>query len=247
MSTDDGLTIQGRFFHIASNVEDWHNAGWDLVQGCTKVSAGCEHCSAAEVFARVGSPLARLEEDKPVWTGNIEVSWGALEALKDFDEYGPLRFFVCPWGDLFHKTVPDEYLEAVWDRILTRPQHTYVFLTKRAERMVEFMNARDLNDNIWLSVTVESDKQLDRARALLRTQAAVKAVSCEPLLEEVNLREYLGPDKINWVTAGPELGSFARHCKPDWMRRLRDDSKAAGVPFFTKHILDGHEYREIPE
>jgi protein gp37 len=183
------------------------------------------------------------------------------------------RVFVCSMGDLFHDEVDFSFIRAVWARMTTARQHIYMVLTKRPERMKKFFEWMELQDfkvetswpNIWLGVTAENQARADeRIPILLQIPAAVRFVSVEPMLSNINVSRYLkwplckswlsdgNPDeygKYQWVKqslvgqgwvgldqviCGGETGPGARPMHPDWARSLRDQCQAAGTPFFFK-------------
>ena len=167
----------------------------------------------------------------------------------------PRRVFVNSMSDLFHKDVPFEFVDQVFATMAWMQEHTFMVLTKRADRMEEFFNEagnpsrRHILPNVWLGVTVENQKAADeRIPLLLQTPAAVRFVSVEPMLRPVDITSYLNslyiignvPENtiyeppLDWVICGGETGPGARPMHPDWVRSLRDQCQAAGVPFFFK-------------
>lgn len=181
----------------------------------------------------------------------------------------PRRIFVNSLSDLFHDDVPDEYIARVWAAMALAPQHTFQVLTKRHGRMRALLRSPDFHvavdeavrgfvatglpgrpwydawplPNVWLGVTVEDQKHADlRVPTLLTTPAAVRFLSCEPLLGPVDVRAALQRVRsdgvpcvgIDWVIAGGESGPNARPMHPYWARSLRDQCQAAGVPFLFK-------------
>lgn len=203
------------------------------------------------------------------------------------------RIFVCAHGDLFHEGVPDEWIDRAFAVMALAPQHTFQVLTKRAERMREYLSARNgmgnaalcaaINNipyglgvwhgalemplpNVWLGVSAEDQTRTDeRIPHLLATPAAVRFVSLEPLLGEIDLRrvsvrrygllDALTPGYftdgrpprlgLDWVIAGGESGPSARPMHPDWVRSLRDQCTAAAVPFFFKQWGSGPQVTTI--
>jgi protein gp37 len=165
-------------------------------------------------------------------------------------------------GDLFHEAVADEFIDAVFMVTAKAHWHTFQVLTKRADRLPQYF-ARNLPksisplENVWLGVSVEDQKTADeRIPILLQTPAAVRFVSVEPMLGPVDLSEWLrvhqvnlGPgrerhwtennyevSKLDWIIVGGETGPKARPIHPAWVRSLRDQCHAAGVPFFMKQM-----------
>ncbi|EPD94552.1 hypothetical protein HMPREF1486_03105 [Streptomyces sp. HPH0547] len=255
---------------------EWTDATWNPVTGCTKVSPGCDNCYA-ETFAERwrGTPGHHFE------TGfDVTLRPNALTMPLRWRK--PRRVFVNSMSDLFHKDIPDEYIAKVFAVMALTPQHTYQILTKRHGRMRSLLNDRafivavhtetyllDRNAalgkdqqwplrNVWLGVSVEDQKHADlRIPALLETPAAVRFLSCEPLLGPVDLKQAVIPmgserghgltasyvhaggccrkfHGIDWVIVGGESGTGARPMHPQWARDLRDQCVTAGVPFFFK-------------
>lgn len=185
--------------------------------------------------------------------------------------------FVCAHGDLFHESVPYEWIDQVWGVMSLAPRHTFQVLTKRADRMHEIVprlaarhrppdGSRWPLPNVWLGVSVEDQRRAnERIPLLLRTPAAVRWLSCEPLLGDVTVFSIDGPvdihpgqqSPLHWIVAGGESGPRARAMHPEWARSLRDQCAAAGVPFHFKQWggirpdsggceLDGVEIQEWP-
>jgi protein gp37 len=258
---------------------EWTDATWNPVNGCTVLSPGCTNCYAMKQAHRFPprQGLTRKTNGGMVWTGEVRFNEAVLDQ--------PLRWrrarmiFVCAHGDLFHESVPDEWIDRVFAVMAHRPQHTFQVLTKRSARMREYLEKlagageADLLrrgfsiplcgraifplTQVWLGVSVEDQARADeRIPDLLATPAAVRWLSCEPLLGPVDLtriepphctwldalegREHIGPAvveadaKLDWIVAGGESGPGSRPMHPDWARSLRDQCAAAGVPFFFK-------------
>jgi len=166
--------------------------------------------------------------------------------------------FVCSMGDLFHDSIPFSYIASVWNIMETARKHTFLVLTKRPRRMHEFLTTSygrfavrgymaEL-PNCWCGVTAENQAIADeRIPLLLRTPAAVRFVSIEPMLGPISFyKTYLLPmddgaliqatamQGIDWVICGGESGPGARPMKPDWVRSIRDQCFAFDIPFFFK-------------
>jgi protein gp37 len=182
----------------------------------------------------------RKTDARGKWTGKVECCDWLLD--KPLHWRKPCKIFVCSMGDLFHQAVPTEFIYKVFDVMKSCPQHTFLVLTKRPQRMSP--EPKDgiciIFKNIWLGVSVENQKRADeRIPILLQIPAAKRFVSIEPMLGLVDLergRYFLtepGP-RLDWVILGGESGPKARPMNPDWVRSVRDQCKAAGVPFFFK-------------
>jgi len=232
---------------------EWTDATWNPVRGCTKVSPGCKHCYA-ETFAE----RFRGVPGHPFGFGfDLRV---VPEKLEDpFRWRDPRMIFVNSMSDLFHEGVSDEYIAAVARVMMRANWHTYQVLTKRAGRLADMLRG-DLRfaaraDHIWWGVSVEDRKYgVPRIAHLRRAPAAVRFLSIEPLLEDVGT---LNLDGISWVIVGGESGPGARPISPPWVRSIRDQCKAAAVPFFFKQWggvrksktgrrLDGRLHSQFP-
>ncbi len=249
---------------------EWTDASWNPIVGCTEISPGCANCYAARLAA---SRLTHTPQYKNLatidgtgvkfprnvrWTGEVRFLPERLEEPLHWRK--PRRIFVCDMGDLFHESVEDDWLESIFVTMLNCKRHTFQILTKRPQRMFEYFKKRwwlpvserwaDPMPNVWLGVSVENQHFADeRIPLLLQTPAAVRWISCEPLLGSLDISKYLRcrkgqeitpggcvsiiPD-LDWVVCGGESGPSARPMHPDWARLLRDQCQAAGVPFFFK-------------
>ncbi|HET8686195.1 MAG TPA: DUF5131 family protein, partial [Methanosarcina sp.] len=211
-----------------SNIE-WTNESWNPILGCSKISAGCRNCYAINQAFRNWKMAEGLPENKrgrlayyegltkgfDDWTGKLVFVPEALEI--PLKRKKPQTYFVNSMSDMFHKNVEDEWLDQIFAVMALTPQHTYQILTKRPERMEEYLsdpetierieeagyefshNMDNLNNwplpNVWLGVSVENQKAADeRISLLLDTPAAIRFLSCEPLLEFVDLSRWLPID-----------------------------------------------------
>lgn len=261
-----------------SNIE-WTDATWNPIVGCSIVSPGCTNCYAMRQAQRIelmsdgshskgsgqrvegSSHYAGTTKEvngNVVWTGNLALApKRTLTAPLRWKK--PRTIFVNSMGDLFHEDCPDDWiLDALTVMAIAR-RHTFQVLTKRAERMRDFMSNPDLLQeimvnwwsfdggirgvdawplpNVWLGISAEDQRRYDeRRKALANTPAAVRFLSAEPLLGPIDLHFDWEEDRFipDWVIAGGESGPKARPMHPDWARSLRDQCAAASVPFFFK-------------
>jgi len=261
---------------MANTKIEWADAVWNPVTGCTKISPGCQNCYAERMAQRLRGRCGYPKE-KP-----FQVTLHPERLNEPLKWKKPRRVFVCSMGDLFHQDVDPYDIMQIFNVMAKAKHHTFMVLTKRPERMLEVYkrlrsgttipgpyfsitgkgegwagSPPSLPDNIWLGVTAENQEQADmRISILLQIPAAVRFVSCEPLLGPINLMEvidengdsldvlngwgravggYDGPiTTINWVVIGGETGPNARPMHPDWVRSLSYQCQAAGVPFFFK-------------
>lgn len=252
---------------------EWADAVWNVTSGCSPVSEGCQNCWAKRYAHRLRGRFGYPADDPFRVTLHPERLKEPLRWSK------PRRVFVCSMGDLFHPEVPETFIAQVLHEMCWRPEHTFLVLTKRPDRMAELLCGSRFRDllakqflyrieeyvsiyhprrnwplpNLWLGVTAENQARADeRIPILLQIPAAVRWVSCEPLLGPIDLHDYLWNHHdgtaagypvawaekggIHWVVVGGETGPGARPCHPDWIRRIRDDCVAARVPFFLKHL-----------
>jgi protein gp37 len=167
----------------------------------------------------------------------------------------PRRIFVNSMSDLFHDDVPVAFIRRVFAVMRAAHWHRFQVLTKRSERLASLDKRLPWAPNIWMGVSVESDRYRRRAEDLQRTRAHVKFLSLEPLLGP--LRD-LRLDGIDWVIVGGESGPGARAIDSKWVTDLRDQCIAARVPFFFKQwggvnkkkagrLLEGRTWDEMPD
>lgn len=231
---------------------EWTDATWNPVTGCTKVSPGCKHCYAETFSERFrGVPGHPYEQgfDLRLWPDRLEIPlrWKT-----------PRMIFVNSMSDLFHERVPDEFIERVFRTMAAAPQHTFQVLTKRAARLVEWTAEHpDFwgTPNVWLGCSVENRRYgVPRIELLRNVRASVRFLSVEPLLEDLGDLDLTG---IDWVIVGGESGHGARPMRPEWVRSVRDQCRAARIPFFFKQwggrwkkrtgrLFEGRTWDEMP-
>ena len=245
----------------------WCDESWPVVTGCTPCSIGCTNCYAARMAAtRLRDHprykgLAVMHNGKPKWTGKVNLNYDVLDQPLHFRK--PRMIFVASMGDLFHPDVPWEFQRRVFLIMRQARQHVFQILTKRPHAMLDFVIelVRDWQgsaySNVWLGTSIEDQASADeRIPWLLQTPAAVRFVSCEPLLSNIYLREYLKPgwsskfgmhDGLDWCIVGGESGPGARPMDEDWVRDLRDQCQAANVKFFYKQKVVDRRRVHMPE
>jgi protein gp37 len=242
----------------------WTDATWNPITGCTKVTAGCDHCYAAGLAKRrlrsvylARSPIVDTPENRAdpfavrLWPER-------LGQPAHWDE--PRMIFVNSMSDLFHADVPDDFVRRVFTAMLETPRHTYQVLTKRPSRALRFwrrhcdlVGGGAIPDHIWIGTSVENQAVDYRIQHLQQVPATVRFLSCEPLLGPLALQL----EGIHWVIVGGESGPGFRPLDLSWARDIKGQCGRAGVPFFFKQVggrtpkaggrwLDGREWNELP-
>lgn len=279
---------------------EWTEATWNPTVGCTHVSPGCDNCYAARLASGRLKHLPTYAglADGGKFNGTVRLIADRLDQPLRWKT--PRMVFVNSMSDLFHDDVPDSFIAEVFGRMAAVQRHTFQVLTKRHGRMRSLLNRPDFRDevyehawaydqqgiydpfgqdpgwwplpNVWLGVSVENQRWADiRIPALLDTPAAVRFLSCEPLLGPVDVGRWVGcgdpahrhtgscalfgaDHRIGWVITGGESGQGARMASNDWFRTIRDQCTAAGVAYFHKQNgnkkygreLDGRTWDEFP-
>src|ERR1039458_9369391 len=230
-----------------SNIE-WTEFTWNPVTGCTKVSQGCKNCYAERMAKR----LKAMGSERYVSGFKPTLHWDLVDAPLAWGK--PRLVFVNSMSDLFQEDVPEEFIRRVFDSMVACPQHTFQILTKRSERLREMAARLPWPGNVWMGVSIEDTRVLDRAIDLGAVPAAVRFLSCEPLIGPL---EGLPLKNIDWVIVGGESGPRAREMKATWVKSIRRQCRKHGVAFFFKQwggvrkdltgrLLDGRTYDELP-
>ncbi|QUW01157.1 phage Gp37/Gp68 family protein [Chloracidobacterium sp. MS 40/45] len=227
---------------------EWTEATWNPVTGCSKISDGCKNCYAERLASRLrvmGSARYRNGFD-------ITLQADLLEMPKRWRK--PRVVFVNSMSDLFHDHVPVEFIQRVFDTMQNCPQHTFQVLTKRTARLRAIADRLPWPKNVWMGVSVENAAVMHRIDDLRAVPAAVRFLSCEPLLGPM---QDLRLESIHWVIVGGESGPHARPMDKAWVMGILRQCRQAGVPFFFKQWggvrkdltgrkLEGRTYDEMP-
>jgi protein gp37 len=227
---------------------EWTEATWNPVTGCTKVSPGCKHCYAERMAGRL------LAMGQANYRNGFRVTLQPHRLQLPLRWRRPQTIFVNSMSDLFHTDVPLDYIQRVFDVMRRAHWHRFQVLTKRADRLAAMSGDLDWAPNVWMGVSVESDKYRGRIDELRATAAETKFLSLEPLLGPLKGLDLRG---IQWVIVGGESGPGARPMDPEWALDLRDQCRRANVPFFFKQwggknkklagrVLDGQTWDELP-
>lgn len=232
---------------VSSKIE-WTEATWNPITGCTKCSAGCEHCYAATLAKRLKA------------MGNVRYKNGFDVTIHRDLFSRPLEWkkskmiFVNSMSDIFHEKISDDDILQLFEVMNKANWHTFQVLTKRPDRLIDLSPKITWTPNIWMGVTVENSRALERVEKLKRCGARIKFVSAEPLLESIS---HIDLNGIDWLIVGGESGAGCRPLKKEWVVELRDIAKKSNTPFFFKQWggfhhsqagseLDGVEYKEHP-
>ena len=257
----------------------WTQETWNPIMGCSMAPGselgGCLNCYAARMAARnlpnlkspsTGGPFAVMRDSGPRWTGKVELIKSRLEI--PLRRKKPTTYFVNSMSDLFHESLNPDHLTEVFEVMAQCCQHTFQILTKRPALMFDFVDAWvscrcGALRNVWLGVSCENQPTADnRILQLLQTPAAIRFVSLEPLLGEIDIQPWiwdccvecgkrlsrgwktcttLGCDGrprpgLDWVIVGGESGRGARQCRVEWIESIISQCRAAGVPVFVKQL-----------
>ncbi len=228
---------------------EWTESTWNPVTGCNKISPGCKHCYAERLAKRLkamGQPNYKNGFKLTLQPQMLELplSWKKSQTI-----------FVNSMSDLFHKNVPLEYIQQVFDVMNRAHWHRFQVLTKRSERLAELSSYLNWSPNIWMGVSVESQKYVHRIDDLRMTGATIKFLSLEPLLGSL---KNLNLDGIDWAIVGGESGYGARPILEEWVTEIRHQCRNQNVAFFFKQwggtnkkktgrLLEGRTWDEMPE
>ena len=227
---------------------EWTEATWNPVTGCDKVSPGCKNCYAERMSHRLQAMGQRNYKNAfdltlQPQTLNLPEKWKT-----------PQIIFVNSMSDLFHKEVPLEYIQSVFEVMNRVNRHIYQVLTKRSERLASISEFLQWAPHIWMGISVENADYMGRIEDLRATAAVVKFLSLEPLLGPL---PNLDLTDIDWVIVGGESGPGARPMDKQWVLDIRDQCLTAGVPFFFKQwggpnkkrtgrLLENQTWSEMP-
>jgi protein gp37 len=237
---------------------EWTEATWNPTTGCDRVSPGCDNCYALTLAKRLkamGSEKYQ-EDGDPRTSGpgfKLTLHPEVLDLPRSWRQ--PRVVFVDSMSDLFHPEVPVDFIRRVFDVMAETPRHTYQILTKRSQRLRQLAPTLEWPANVWMGVSVETDKYRFRIEHLRDVPASVRFLSLEPLLGPLRGLVLNG---IHWVIVGGESGPNARPMSRVWVQEIRDQCLEAGVPFFFKQwggrtpkaggrTLDGRVHDAMPD
>lgn len=218
---------KGRYWDLA----------WSLISGCTPVSSACNHCWLAAIDYRFDKDTASAMNGVPYFHGTIKVRHDRLDI--PVSRKKPTVWAV--WSDLFHESVPDDFIASAYARMRALPQYTFLVLTKRTARMAEYMtdyehfNFGRLPDHIWSGATVENQEVADERIPNLLKVRGKRFLSVEPMIGPVDLSRH-PPDSLSAVICGCESGPKRRETRQEWIINMRDQCSMAGIPFLLKQM-----------
>lgn len=231
---------------------EWTDATWNPVTGCTKITRGCDNCYAERIAERFrGTPGHPYEN-------GFDLKLRPERLSQPLSWKRPRRVFVNSMSDLFHKKVPVEFIDQVFEIMEAAERHIFQVLTKRSSRMKNYLQQRfgpsQGPRHIWCGVSVEDHLGTARIRHLQRAPIPVRFLSIEPLLGPVGDIDLQG---ISWVIVGGESGPNARPMQPNWVLDIKEICEREGVDFFFKQwggptakaggrLLEGVEHNAMP-
>lgn len=227
---------------------EWTGSTWNPVTGCSKVSAGCKNCYAERMAMR----LMAMGNIRYKNGFNVTLHEDLIDAPRSWK--APKVIFVNSMSDLFHEDVPLEFIKKVFTTMRECPQHTFQILTKRSKRLAQIAPKLEWSPNVWMGVSIEDGRVLGRIDDLRKVPAAVRFLSCEPLIGPIGEMNLVG---IDWIIVGGESGPGARPIDVEWVRSIYMQCRKAKAAFFFKQWggvqkhrtgrqLGGKIYSEMP-
>jgi protein gp37 len=237
---------------------EWTEITWNPTTGCDRISAGCDNCYAMTLAKRLkamGQAKYQNDGDPRTSGPGFGVALHPSALSLPYTWRGRKTVFVNSMSDLFHARIPASFVRDVFQVISDTPQHTYQVLTKRSARVRKIAENLEWPPNLWMGVSVENAAEMRRIGELRQVPAAVRFLSCEPLIGPLSDLDLSG---IGWVIAGGESGPDHRPLDPAWVAEIRDACVGAGVPFFFKQwggrtpkaggrLLEGRVWDQMPQ
>jgi protein gp37 len=228
---------------------EWTETTWNPTTGCSKISLGCKNCYAERMAKRLQlMGVAKYEH-------GFDITIHPDLVFQPYNWKTPRTVFVNSMSDLFHESIPLEFIQEVFKTMSENPRHTFQILTKRAEILLEYNSLLPWSKNIWMGVTVESVEYLQRIESLRKTKAFVKFLSIEPLLNDL---KFMNLSDIDWVIVGGESGPGARPMNEEWVLNIKNNCQDQKVSFFFKQwggtnkkktgrLLEGKTWNSMPK
>lgn len=231
----------------ANTTIEWTDFTFNPWLGCQKISPACDNCYAEAWDKRYhggehwGANAPRQITSDANWRNPL--AWNrAAERLGQ-----RRRVFCASLADVFDNAAPAGARERLWGLISETPWLDWQLLTKRPQNIAKMLPS-DWGDgypNVWLGTTVENQIEARRRIPhLVKVPTVIRFLSCEPLLNYINLTRWLYD--ISWIIVGGESGPGARTMMQEWVRSLRDQCEASGTAFFFKQVGSNHsDWRHI--
>lgn len=204
---------------------EWTEATWNPVTGCTKVSSGCLNCYAERMAKRLQAM------GHPSYLNGFDITCHEHLLELPLTWRKPKMIFVNSMSDLFHESIPDEFIIKVFQVMNQAHWHTFQVLTKRAERLQELSAVLPWTRNIWMGVTVENQRYVNRINNLKESAAFTKFISMEPLIGPIEDLDLRG---IDWVIVGGESGPGSRPMDKQWVLDIQAQCEFDKAAFFFK-------------
>lgn len=215
---------------------EWTDSTWNPVAGCSIVSAGCTNCYAMTMARRLDAmglekykELTRQSGKRTVWTGKVKEDPTSLNSPYRWKK--PRKVFVNSMSDLFHENVSTVFIDKVWSVMADTPRHQYQILTKRPERMLQYLSDKTVLPNVWLGTSVENKEAKQRVELLRKVPATIRFISFEPLIGPVGALQLRG---IDWAIVGGESGHLARPVRKEWIAEIHAQCVKQKTAFFFK-------------
>jgi protein gp37 len=207
------------------SIIEWTESTWNPITGCSKISPGCDFCYAERLAKR----LNRIGVKRYSNSFNLTLHPDILSLPLQWKS--PKVIFVNSMSDLFHENVPFEFIQQVFETMKQASWHTFQILTKRSKRLVKLAPLLEWPDNVWMGVSVESEKYQFRIDDLRKIPSAVRFLSIEPLIAPTS---NLDLKTIDWVIVGGESGPGARPMNEEWVTQIKEECDKFKTPFFFK-------------
>jgi protein gp37 len=227
---------------------EWTDHTFNPWTGCTRVSPGCDHCYAEAMSKRNPGSFGSWDPGASRKRTGLSYWHQPHRWNKAAEKAGRRqRVFCASMADVFDNKAPEEWRDDLFEVIRSTPHLDWLLLTKRPQNIARMLPAdwRDGYANVWLGTTVEDmARARQRIPVLQSVPAVVRFLSCEPLLEGLDLNPWLARGGLHWVIAGGESGPGFRAVDADWMRSLRFQCMGSGTAFFAKQMAGARKPRE---
>lgn len=231
---------------------NWCDVSWNPVIGCSKIAQGCKNCYADNLHTMRHRAFLEGKNLPKQYADPFNKIQFFPERLSDqkLKSKKPLRIFVNFMSDLFHEDISFDKINSVYEVMGFFIQHTFLVLTKRIDRALEYYNWTSIFDaygamaNVQIVYSASTQRELAAGvSSLLSIDATVRGVSLEPLIEQIDLVKancFKGAKKIDWVIVGCESGSKRRECIIDDVRLIVKDCREQKVPVWVKQLQLGY-------